>query len=311
MAKKQKNSSKWFIIGVVAALLAAPNAAIIKATVSDIDPFAFNALRSGLLLIILLPFVVRYIPKMTKQNVKDSLISGVCIAAAITSFVWAIKLSQASYVTIASLISPIVFVLYSTKMTGEKISSRALAGITLAALGAFTIIALPLAFAHDASFTFYPLATAILSINILLFPLATIYTKKAHDGGLPLTGVIGVSTIVSFILTAAAALVIGGGTIATMDISAPHWLSIAYSVVAVSFIARFAAVASYEHVGSATTSAIAYFGTFVAIIISVLFLDEKISIGIVAGGVLILLGVYLTEKHHIKYHLHFHSNKHS
>ncbi len=303
MTKKHNKNYHWFLIGLFAAVMAAPNGTIIKYIISDTSPFVFNACRFGLMALVTTPYILRSRKKINSKNFTSALVVGIFMLMAVMSYVAAIKTSQASYVSILTLLTPIVFVLMSVRITGEKISRRAVAGITLAAIGAFIIVALPIAFKQDASFHFYPLATFFGFCNVLFFPLAIIYSKKANDNGLPLTTIMGISAWSIFVVTALVSTVMGSWSSTTFNTS--YLLAIIYSGLVVAFLARVLGVASYEHLGSPVISGLSYLETLLAIIIPVAVLGEQLSIEMVIGGALILLGVYFVEHHKSVHHKHY------
>ncbi len=304
--KKQKKQSWlfWFGVGLVAALLTAPNMTVLKVLVDDIEPLTLNTIRAAILVAITLPFVVASFHKFTRRNFRYAVIAAISMTIAITSAIYALKYSQASYVVILALLSPIVLVLLSRRIVGEKINFRAAAGITVAALGALTAVALPLMLSGGATMAFYPLATALIAINCIFFPLGIIYMRKSHEAGLPLTAVSGVTSMSILLVCGGLMYFLYGLPTNLGDFSVGTWSGILYSAVIVAFLARIMSVASYERIGSVTSGGLSYIHTVVAIIIPVVILGEQLSIAVVAGGALILLGVYLTERHHIKHYPH-------
>lgn len=295
MAKTKKKKTSWLWIGLLAAVIAAPNATVIKYTVNGVDPYYFNAIRFLLIALITTPFLLRNIKLLDKGNFKHSLKAGLYMSIAVVSYVWAIKLSHASYVSIIILLSPIFFILYSAKLTGEKISPRAVTGIILAAIGAMVIVILPIAIKQNGPFIFYPLATVFALVNCMVFPLSIISFKKANDGGLPIIPLLSFSSWLIFLVNICLFYVIGGSA---TSLSSGHLMfGIIYSGIVVSLISRIMNVVSYEHIGGAVTGAIAYFETFLAITIPIVILGEKLSKEMVTGGILILAGIYVIQYH--------------
>ena len=175
-------------------------------------------------------------------------------------------------------------------------------GVTLAALGGCVLVLLPLADASGGA-QFYPLATVLMLMNCLSYPIALLTLKKANETGLSMISLIGLSSLVVAAISAALLLTIGG------DVTAPsgtEWFSIVYSGLAVALLGRMCKVWSYEHIGAAATSAVMYVETFLAILLPVLVLREHIAAGTVIGGTLVLLGVYLVESHKLLAHRHHH-----
>lgn len=308
MKIKQKVSYKWFFICLLAITLGAPNATVIKYTAEGMDMFVYNSLRFALPALICLPFIYKERKRINSKNLSYSVLVGLFLSAAVTTFVPALKMAPASYVSILTLITPIIFVIYSIKLTNDKINSRGVAGITLAALGAFLIVFLPVALAQGGQLEFYPGATVLMMINALTYPLAVIYSRKANEAGLSLVSIMGISAIVIFFVSAT--VVIAQSSWQPQDVTTRNIAGILYSGIVVALIARMLSVASYERIGSAVVSALAYLEIMMAIGIPIVLLNEELSVGMVFGGALILLGIYLVEYHKSKHTKHFHLHRH-
>jgi drug/metabolite transporter (DMT)-like permease len=301
MAKTNKNF--WFLVGLLSVVLAGPNATIIKYSLGSIDPFLYNSLRFLLVALVTTPFLLKDSRRLNKKNLKLAATAGLYMAVAVTVFVWAIKLSGASYVSIVTLITPIILMIYSAKLVGEKVTYRALAGISLAALGAMVIVVLPVALAQSGSVHFKPLATVFALGNCLTFPLSIIYFKKANQAGIPMPSLMSISSWLVFVASALCLLIFGG---VTTVVQHQAWFGIFYSGLVVALLARALSVVSYEHIGSAVIGSLFYVETFIAITLPLIFLHEKLSVELVAGGILILVGVYVVEYHKTVHHKHHH-----
>lgn len=295
MAKTKTKIHNWFAIGLVAAIIAAPNATVIKYTVNGIDPYLFNALRFLLVAVVTAPYLLVKICQFNKRNIKYSIKAGLYMTAAVICYVWALKLSRASYVSIVTLLTPLSFILYSVKMTGEKISARAVAGIVLAAIGAMVIVILPIAIKQNGPFVFYPLATMFALLNCITFPLAIINFKKANDGGVAMVSLMSISSWIIFATNIILFYAIGN---ASGNISSGRFMvGVIYSGIVVALISRIMNVVSYEHIGGAAISVLGYLESFLAILIPIVVLGEKLSKEMVLGGILILSGIYIVEYH--------------
>jgi len=303
---KTKNH-KWFLAGLLAVLIAAPNAAIVKYGVESVSPLVYNTLRFSIVTIITLPLLIRTRHHFTKRNVRYSVISGLAMTGAVFSFITAIKLSQASYVSILTLITPIVFVLMSNRVTGEKINRRSMLGLTLTMIGAMVIVLLPIAIRQSGDFVFYPMATLLSICNSIFFPIAIIYYKKANDDGVPIFTLMSFSTGVVAICSATALLFTYALNIVPVTKpDTPAIVAALYSGILVALIARSLGVKSYEHIGALRTSALTYLENFLAILVPIIFLGEKLSAEMILGGVLVLIGVYVVEHHKSVHHKHHH-----
>lgn len=297
-------SSKWFIVALVAVMLAAPNATIIRAAVLEADVFYFTLCRFLLIGLICLPFIFMsrralFAPKARR----DVIIASVSLSIGLIAYALAILHSQASYVSIITLITPVIFIALSSKIFKETINRRVITGITIAMMGAMTLVVLPIAISQQGT-AFYPLATALALINCFVYTIAIIFMRRANEHGVTMPSVIGVSAWFAALVCLVLFLLVGDKTAMPNDTS--YWLAVGYSGIIVALVGRALNIWSYEHVGAATMSALGYFETLVAILIPVAVLGEKLSVEMVIGGIFILLGVYIVEHHkhpHAKHHI--------
>lgn len=295
--------NKWFWLGVLGTVLGAPNGTVIRFTTANFDPIYFTFLRFAVTFLATLPFLIISSKKMNLKSVKYSLLAGVAFFVAVISFTEAIKLSAASYASLITLITPAFFISYSVKLNNEKISRRAMAGIILSAAGAFIMIFLPIAIKQNADLQIYPLATVLLLMNCITYPLAAITVKKANDEGAPMVSIISISSAVIAVMAGLFMIV---DKPSNYSVEPKEWLAVAFSGLVVAIIARIASIKSYEHIGSVVSSALGYLGNFLSILIPVIVLGEKLSVEMVAGGFVILLGIYVLEHHKSEHHKHFH-----
>lgn len=301
MAKK-RNIHYWFVVGLIGVLLEAPNATAIKYAITGTDPYLFTAYRFLIVAVLTLPFIILALRKLNTKNTKNILLAGLHMTIAIYAYTWALKLGPASYVSIVTLLSPILLVIFSIRMVGERIDRRSVAGITLAAIGAMVIVILPIAINQGGSFEFYPMSTILTLIQCISFSLAIIYSKQANEQGVPMSALIGIYAW--FVAAISFVLAILNNVPLTVPDTTNFWL-IVYSGIGVALAARAMTIVSYEHIGSAVTSALSYLGSFLSILVPVFILNEKISVEMVFGGILILFGIYIVEHHkspHYKHH---------
>jgi drug/metabolite transporter (DMT)-like permease len=301
----------WFLIALVAALLSAPNGTFIKIASDSLDSLTLNALRFGLIALITIPYIMYMYQRFNKKNFRYSIYMGICMTIAALSYSAAISLSQASYVSIIALSMPIVFIVYSILMTGEKVRARSFFGIALAVTGAFLVVAIPIIMSGGIASEFHPLATVFAVIDSLAFPLAIIFSRKANEHGLPIMASFGVSAIVVTIICLIGALVfvgpVGFAAAGSPDVA----VAIVYSAIVVALVARMLNVASYERIGSVAVSGLSYVESLLAILIPIIALRESISIELILGGALILVGVYFVETvHHKRIHRHIRVMQH-
>jgi drug/metabolite transporter (DMT)-like permease len=298
----------WFAVGLSSYLLIAPNATIMRVVVGNVEPLEFTFLRSALIVIFAIPFILVALHKFNKRNLMHTLGAGLCMTVATISLTYAVKYSNASYVAIMGLLAPILLVIMSNRLLGDKISLRAIAGVTLAGVGALVVVGAPLFIGNQTTPHFYLLATILMIVNSVSFTLGILFSRKSNEAGMPLSANAGMMSIVIVIFAFLGMYATQGLPTDIASLSPSTWLGIFYSGVIVVFVARVMNIASYEHIGAAATGGLNYLGTIVAVLIPVIALGERPSSTIIIGGIIILIGVYLTEKHRRKHHKYVHAH---
>lgn len=299
----------WLTIAFIAMLLGAPNAMFMRVAVLELDPYLLNVLRAGIGALLTLPLIWSVRHAFTRKSMRPVVLASLSAAIASVLYTLAIKYSSASYVSVLFLLSPVLFVIYSSRITKERINQRAIAGITLAAAGASVAVLLPLSLQSGDALQFFPLATALTIVNVIIYPLAAIESKVANEQhNIPMMPLIGVTLWI----TALCNLVLWGitGFPLPNNLSTAAFWGVLYGAIPVLFLSRLLTIVSYEHIGSAVISALTYFESILAVVLPVIFLDETLSPYVVIGGSLILLSVFVIEYHRSSHHKHHHILRH-
>lgn len=305
MSRNKKYSVKkhfWTWVALISLALASPNVMIIRMFVSEsVDPFFWVLVRSFTVAIVCLPLLIIWRNKLANPKIlRAVLLSGLMMTVAIIAHTKAIELSSASYVAVIALAYPIFLVTISAWMFKERITRRALAGIGLGALGGVALVLLPLA-ASAGSIEFNLPATILGIVNLLGFTLATANMRRLSEQKVPLVLQIGVSSVIMMLV--AGFLVVTYGVQPPEEVGLDFWLAAIYSGIGVMLLIRWASTAAYSHVGGVVMGAFNYVEVFLAILLPVFILGEKLSISMVIGGTLIVAGVYLLEHHKNPAHL--------
>ena len=98
-------------------------------------------------------------------------------------------------------------------------------------------------------------------------------------------------SVVMFLLSLAV-----GNNIPWADVPAASWATIAYLVGAGSIVAIVAFIYSMKHLPPAIASLYAYINPIIAILIGTVLLDEKITVNLIVGTIITLIGVYLVNR---------------
>lgn len=294
MKIKTKSKKIWFMIALVAFMAAAPHATVLRDVSQTMNPHLLNAWRFGLAAIVTLPWVLKRNKKLTRNGLMYSLLAGFGLTISAVTFIYALATSQASYVNMLLLLSPAFLMVYSIKLDGEKVRPSALTGFFVAAVGALVMTAFPLIFSNK-NIPVFPVATTLLIINAAVYPLVTMSYKWATvREKIPLPIIICISTGMVSVVS----LVLWGisGHELPASLTGQHYAALIYSGVVVICTAKLVTVAAFRFIGASAISVLTYLETFVAVLLSVLILKETITPTMIAGGLIILLGVIIVQQ---------------
>ena len=306
--------NKWLWIGVLSQILTAPEPAIMKYALSGMNVPYFTFLRYFIVLLLCIPGLIGMVNKkeLNKKSTKYTLLSSIFLAIAILSYTYALRMIDSSYAVILCLAGPILFIPLSIKLEKEKISRKSVAGLSLAAAGAFAVVVLPIAFAQRGNLSFNPLATLLIMLNLIGWNLYIVFYRKANESGVGLSAIMGVNAMVNVAIFGLLFGVTSYWQAGYVDFSltANQAVAVIFSAAVAIFFSRKLNILVYEKLGSVTLSALGYLGSLLSIIVSIIFLHEQLSIGVAVGGVLIILVLYISEYHKSEHHKHASSMKH-
>jgi drug/metabolite transporter (DMT)-like permease len=214
---KKLNRHKWFLLGLLSVFIGAPNPMITRTALSgDVSTDSLTLVLAKFAVLLVIFFVPLYRFVRTKFSIfraalKDLLIYAICTV--LTTYAWmsAVEQSSASYSSIINLLAPVVLVILSAKLINDRITRRATAGITLAAIGGLLVVALPAVLRGSTTTDFYPLATLLLIVVCVLGPLNIIYQRRANERGVPFTVSTGFMALIAVPLLATIYILTFGG----------------------------------------------------------------------------------------------------
>ena len=186
--------------------------------------------------------------------------------------------------------SPAATALIAPLMVGERLSNRQRAGSALALVGAVVVIVLGAG--GDASFEISNIAGAAVGlITPVAWALYTISLKKMSGGDnnigvLAVTILVGSVFLVPFAPSAARA---------ATDIGVGDWAWIVYLAIGGTLIAYALWYWSLRYLDASETASYLYLVPVAALVWSLIVLGEAPAIGALAGGALVIVGVWLTQ----------------
>lgn len=232
------------------------------------------------------------IPFQDKKDIFWAGFYGVFLNIAL--YFWAQELTTVSDAWIISSSGTIFVVALSYLFLKERLSRTVYAGIGLAFLGTLVIIGTPLLKAGTGS----PLGNVLMLGATLAASISTFYTKKVVSKYPPL-----LLTFFFFLIS----LIFISPFFLWEFTQFPLWISqltfqsyliIAYLVAGSSIGAYFLYNKSLVSLSPSIASTIAYSGAVISIGLSILFLNERLSIFFIIGTILIIVGLFLAEFRH-------------
>lgn len=209
---------------------------------------------------------------------------------------WGVQHISAGLGAIMAAIFPLWIVVIGLFSSKEKLPVKALAGLLLGFGGVCIIF-----FEHLNDFFIADFRFGIMLSMIATWTWAfgTIYTKKNAASFNPYFS-LGLQMVISgtslLILTKATNSPTIHSFIPFNEIPLKAWLTIAYLVVFGSVIAFVAYLYALQNLPTEQASIYAYINPIVAVLLGWLLFNENLSLFIIVGGVVTLLGVFLVNK---------------
>lgn len=302
--KKQKIKTKinWLLVGILMLFVILPGGIFLKLTSSEINPYLVAVLRYGIIIIAMLPFMINAFREHSKLLRKKLHIIIPVILLTCTGgpfHVMAIASSSVSLVEIMNLAAPIVFAIISIMFTTDKVSRHAVIGLLFAVLGGLLIIIWPLFSGEGAALMFGWQPILLQGIVIVQASIYTVFLRKMNEAGIPLTSLVGLSFVAAFLVSIPMAIMDGGPGVFSeiSNLSAGGWAMIIYLAIVISVVARIIRTKAYENIGTATHASLEYLYCFMAIVAPLFILGEALSIELIIGALLIIIGIVFTRKH--------------
>ena len=281
----------YFLI-FIQVLLSSGTHLVAKAVVADVEPVTLTFLRtcvsSGALTII---FIIKEkrIKILREDYGKMLWLAFVVIPLNQFLFLYAIKFTSAANAALLYATTPVLVLLFSHFMLGEKLTKQKITGVLLAFSGVVMII-----FERGISFSSeYTYGNIIMFMAVIGWSLYTIQGK-------PMVVKYGAFHVASLSMIGGMVLFLPLGIygVSQYDLSTltvAHWEGIFYLGLGTSVVSYFL---WYYAIGKMETTKVAIFANAQPIVTSVLsyfILHQSITRHFVVGGVLTIFGVVLTE----------------
>jgi drug/metabolite transporter (DMT)-like permease len=201
-----------------------------------------------------------------------------------------IQMASASIAAIlVCLLSPIIIAVLSIRIFKERVTKKQIFGIGVAAAGTFTVIAGgTLSLSGNKGFL---LGSLILLSTPVLWAAYSLLGKKIMEEYDPFLIVAYVTVLGGLCLVPFS---FGENSLHQIFTMSLHgWLAILFLSLTCSLLGYYIWFYVLKQVKAAITSSFLFAEPLVTVIFAVAFFEEKLNLFIVAGGLLIFIGVYL------------------
>lgn len=203
---------------------------------------------------------------------------------------WGVKYISSGLGAIIGSIFPLWIVIISL-FRGQKTTWKAVAGLVVAFVGICVIFYDYLNDFLEPEFRFGILLSVIATFT---WALSSIYIKENKTNFNPYFS-LGLQMLLSSIVISTA-IVWNGSAIPLAAIPAISWWSIAYLVVFGSVLTFIAFIYALEHLPTEISSLYAYINPMVALFFGYILFNEPLSVPIVLGGIITIIGLYVVNR---------------
>jgi len=275
------------------------NFAILKISLFEVEPITLAFFRFFIASIVL--FCVVLITKqwneLKKAFKEDSLFFlmlgffGITLIFVLQNF--ALQLSPTSEVAIVTSGDPIFIMILACLFIGEKLNTKKITGIILGMIGVLVVILNQADFSsllESKSF----LGNTLALMSTIAWAIYTIMSKKRVNKFKPVV----VTTIASIFgsLSLLISMLIFEGVPKFSSYSVSTYMLLAYLGVVATALCLFTWNYALERLDASKVGIYMFLMPIIAIIIGVLLFQEKLTLQIITGAILVFSGIYFTEK---------------
>lgn len=273
-------------------LIAGGTHIVAKALVHDVEPARLTFLRSilsGFLMIGIL--IVKDRKWRIERKDIPKLLGLSLLAVPINQFLFfhGINHSTASNAALLYATTPVLVLILSRLILGERVTWKKVLGVILALIGVSSVI-----FEHGFEIgSGYTYGNLVLVVAVLAWALYTIYGKPMimKYGALYVTSLtIAIGMFIYFPIG-----VLFGGSLSLSSLSQADWEGLVYMVVGTSFLGYYLWYYALEKTEASKVAIFSNIQPFLTTILAVIFLSQGVSGTLVIGGIITIGGVILVQ----------------
>ncbi|MEM7171653.1 MAG: DMT family transporter [Pseudomonadota bacterium] len=270
-----------FLFGIAIALIWGSMFVVAAIALRDFPPVFFTAIRFGLLTVIMAPFL-RVKRRYILPLIKVGLVMGVGMY--LTLYLALFLADNTATIALFSKLEVPFALLLGVVILGERIGIQRIAGISIAMLGAVVISFDPAAFG-DLPALFW------ITVSSALYALSMIMVRQIGDGISALTITAWVSLVCAPVLMAISLLFESNHLAVLEAASWQSWLCLLYTVVMGSIVSHSGMYYLLQRYPISVVTPFSLLSPVFAVIGGLWLLDDQLTPPLIAGGLLVLLGV--------------------
>ncbi|MDR1033029.1 MAG: DMT family transporter [Candidatus Nomurabacteria bacterium] len=301
--KQPTRLSHWLALGIFSQLLYLPTSIFTKLLTNDLDPSVIVVARYSMASLVFLPLIIYGVYKHRKavaRNLKLIVFASLMVSMVPLLHAMTLSMADVSFVMILHMLSPIVFTILSIMIIKDRISRHALIGLLFAILGGAVVLVLPTVLGSGKVITFGWLPVILAAIVMVITQLWTVCNRKINESGVPLPVIAGLGLMAHCVVGLVVTLANGGfEALDTLrDLPQGDWMLLVYLAMIGSVVGSLLPIKIYEKIGTAAQTTLDYLYYVFVIIIPVVALGETLSLEMIIGAVLIMIGIIFTQVHH-------------
>jgi drug/metabolite transporter (DMT)-like permease len=258
-----------------------------------VDPVEFSAYRTGFAVVTVLGVMAlqRPRPVLGREAWHAGLVLGVVnLATPFLLLTLAVVYASAGFVGLLVANVPVGTAIWAHALNEERLNSAKALGLSISSAGVlFLLVSGDTGIGEDGN----ALAAIALTLAGLAAASFGIIHAKRVIGGMSPSAIALPQFVVGALLLAAPIPFTDG---APTDFTATGWLLVAAAGVFATAMPFLVFYAAMKHVTATQASLTGYVIPIVAIVLGAWWLDEQVTASIVIGGLLILVGVILTDR---------------
>ena len=258
-----------------------------------VDPVEFSAYRSGFAVLAMVVFmVVTRTPIPTDRSIwRSGLILGtVNLAAPFLLLTLAVVYASAGFVGLLVANISIGTALWAHFLGDERLNRPKLIGLLVSFAGVLVLLVAGDSGLGDEGNA--PLAIALAVAGISMISFGILYAKRVLPGVDPASLALPQFAVGTVLLIIPVPFTDG----LPGDFTTNGWLLVIAAGIAATAVPFVVFYYAMRHVSATQASLTGYMIPVVAIVLGAILLDEQITTAIVAGGVLIVIGVVMTDR---------------